>query len=68
MRATTLITLANIIETSAKDYAVISIVDNTVFGGIEITLERFDSGHVLKVSGDTPSSLEKAIINGVQPF
>lgn len=68
MRATTLITLANIIETSAKDYAVISIVDNTVFGGIEITLERVDSGHVLKVSGDTPSSIEQAIIKGVQPF
>ncbi|QKN88535.1 hypothetical protein vBValSX1_142 [Vibrio phage vB_ValS_X1] len=68
MKASSLVALANIIETNASDYAVISIVDNTVYGGIEVTLERVDSGHVLKATGDTLSELEKAIVNGVQPF
>lgn len=67
MRATTLIALANIIETNASDYAVFSIADYAIYG-LTVVLERVDSGHVLTVQGDTLSELEQAIINGVQPF
>ncbi|AXQ66777.1 tetratricopeptide repeat protein [Vibrio phage vB_VpS_PG07] len=67
MKASNLVALANIIETNASDYAVISITDNAI-DGLTVVLERVDSGHVLTVQGDTLSELEQAIINGVQPF
>lgn len=67
MKASSLVALANIIETNASDYAVFSIADYAIYG-LTVVLERVDSGHVLTVQGDTLSELEQAIINGVQPF